>query len=406
MALKFNADKLLAGRKISFLNGISVDEENMQRLQEYKTMVRTAVKQEFSEVKLALESKNYAALSMITEIDFSGTSDREDVTIQVLKTLTPRFWTQGSMSYGTLNQPAKTPPQQIDIDDGVYLPMKVFEGQPVVAKDAFFKIVDSALRKLCSDNGWKHDCTKNTCSRIVVDDLVHIDVPLYAIPEEKFVTLESVALSEKMEAYDSARQVVLNPDEVYLAVRNEEHWKQSDPREVSDWFKTEVSEHGQHIKTVSRFLKAWRDYHWDNGSISSIALMACTVDTFKNHGPFDTLSEALKSVVENLSSQLDKVTLPVNGEQLYPKPHNSEEDKNKLKDEALNLQFCVCCALESATNEQDAVNRLIEAFGDRVPNTPELISINSDVAAEKVRAEVALKFSHPSKDMEKNLVSG
>lgn len=34
----------------------------------------------------------------------------------------PRFFTQGSWSYKTLNAPAKAP-QQADLDDGVYLPM-------------------------------------------------------------------------------------------------------------------------------------------------------------------------------------------------------------------------------------------------------------------------------------------
>ena len=34
----------------------------------------------------------------------------------------PRFFTQGSWSYKTLNSPAKAP-QQADIDDGCYLPL-------------------------------------------------------------------------------------------------------------------------------------------------------------------------------------------------------------------------------------------------------------------------------------------
>ncbi len=39
-----------------------------------------------------------------------------------LPALRPRFRMQGSMKYRTLNDPAQTPPQEIDVDDGVYLP--------------------------------------------------------------------------------------------------------------------------------------------------------------------------------------------------------------------------------------------------------------------------------------------
>jgi hypothetical protein len=189
MGLKFNADRLLAGRENSFLKEISISKEKRKELHFYKDLVREAIRAEFSDVRIALEHKNYAALSQITEMNFSEKSEKDDAIIHVLKTLKPKFWTQGSMTYGTLNMPAKMPPQQIDIDDGVYLPMHIFEGQPAVAKDAFFKIVDSALKKLCSDNGWHHDDTKDNCSRIIVDYLIHIDVPLYAIPKEKYVAL-------------------------------------------------------------------------------------------------------------------------------------------------------------------------------------------------------------------------
>lgn len=50
----------------------------------------------------------------------------------------PRFFTQGSWAYKTLNAPAKKP-QQADVDDGCYLPMSfVSQGtRPSVASTIF-----------------------------------------------------------------------------------------------------------------------------------------------------------------------------------------------------------------------------------------------------------------------------
>src|SRR5258707_12842423 len=42
--------------------------------------------------------------------------------------VTPRFFTQGSYAYDTLNRPTQVPPQQADMDDGCYLPMSFMKG--------------------------------------------------------------------------------------------------------------------------------------------------------------------------------------------------------------------------------------------------------------------------------------
>ena len=39
----------------------------------------------------------------------------------------PKFYIQGSWAYKTLNRPCQTPPQQSDVDDGVYLPLSIIE---------------------------------------------------------------------------------------------------------------------------------------------------------------------------------------------------------------------------------------------------------------------------------------
>ncbi len=61
----------------------------------------------------------------------------------------PRFFTQGSSSYKTLNDPAWPPSQQKDLDDGCYLPLSFVKGeQPSKAAEQFFKFVDAVLGEL------------------------------------------------------------------------------------------------------------------------------------------------------------------------------------------------------------------------------------------------------------------
>lgn len=407
MPIKYNADRLLTSPSTdeSFIQNLDVPEHKMKFLRECRRNVRDAIRSEFRQVRSFLKDNNLQHLSRITEMEFSE-DDNKKATAEVLKTLEPRFRTQGSMTYGTMNMPCQRP-QQIDVDDGVYLPMTVIEGSPVVSKQAFFNIVDRALKKLCETKGWQHDATKNTCSRVIVDHITHIDVPLYAIPDVKFVALSEARAFSDGFALDSA--IALNPDEVYLALRNQEHWTISDPKVVSDWFKEQCGYYGVRLKYVSRFLKAWRDYHWENGVISSIALMVCAVQTFRQPGiEFKTTSEALLETVKNLPEQIKNgVRLEVNNDELiFPRGDISQQEKDDLHREAQALYFQVSFALNNALSAEDALGKLINSFGDRVPNRPDYISLFSDDVAKEVRDTQTLKLNHPNDDMEENFISG
>jgi len=56
----------------------------------------------------------------------------------------PRFFTQGSWAYKTLNAPAQRP-QQADVDDGCYLPLSflTLTDSPSVAADVFFGVAST-----------------------------------------------------------------------------------------------------------------------------------------------------------------------------------------------------------------------------------------------------------------------
>ena len=67
----------------------------------------------------------------------------------------PRFFTQGSWAYKTLNGPAQRP-QQADVDDGCYLPLSFVSQtkRPSRATTVFFAAAEEALKPLVEEKRW------------------------------------------------------------------------------------------------------------------------------------------------------------------------------------------------------------------------------------------------------------
>ncbi|MCC4820522.1 hypothetical protein LMH81_28815, partial [Vibrio lentus] len=99
--------------------------------------------------------------------------------------------------------------QEMDIDDGTYLPMTIFESEPKIGHQLLTLLVDSALKSLVVENkSWEFE-SKRTCARIKIPtERTHIDVPMYAIPKDKFldkqVALEAAAHNRNM--YESVQK--------------------------------------------------------------------------------------------------------------------------------------------------------------------------------------------------------
>ena len=97
---------------------------------------------------LSPEEQNTVA-ELINEMDLE--------TLREFIQLKPRFMTQGSFQYKTLNKPFH-PGQEMDIDDGTYLPMPIFESKPKIGHQLLTLLVDSALKSLANENrGWKFE---------------------------------------------------------------------------------------------------------------------------------------------------------------------------------------------------------------------------------------------------------
>jgi cyclic GMP-AMP synthase len=227
---------------------------------------------------------------------------------EVKKAVAPGFFTQGSWAYKTINAPAQDK-QQADLDDGAYLPLRFVSGaKPSIASRAFFVAVDAIFYGLAQRMNWKLDKSKPTCSRLEISSRGHVDVPLYTIPDHEFATLEKravdhgyVTLSEAVSVRDQDSWTDLPTGTVLLAMRDGS-WAESDPRPIRDWFLAQVNTHGEQLRRVVRYLKAWRDWTWPRGGPNSLLLMVALSRTFSAKERRDDLAflEAVRSLPAEL----------------------------------------------------------------------------------------------------------
>lgn len=296
----------------------------------------------------------------------------------------PRFFTQGSWAYKTINAPAQYP-QQADVDDGAYLPLSFVsqEARPSVASGIFFAAAEAALRPLVISRGWRLDTSKPTCIRLEISNFAHVDIPLYAIPDEEFETLQKAAAAARGHVFDSAERAerdawtALPRDHVLLAHR-EDDWMKSDPRPVKTWFIDEVERHGEQYRRVVRYLKGFRDWQWRSGGPSSILLMAASAPIFGAREKRDDL--ALLDVVEQLPTVLrDGVCNPVDEEESLTRRLGQagiEEAAEKFE----VLENHLRAAIHSSSPHQ-ACTWMRDQFGERFPNTASRVKVASVAAA-------------------------
>ncbi len=177
MATTFNLHKVFfeAPVRIDFLSRLSVPDRDEQALREARDLIRATLRIGFASWQDKFDRR----------VILNETALRKSVPDPKLR---PKFRMQGSAFYHTLNDPAQQPPQRIDYDDGVYLPISFLAdtGNPVLASAGYFRLVETVLAPLCDRKGWKLCTDKSSCVRVILDDRAHIDLPLYAIPDQEF----------------------------------------------------------------------------------------------------------------------------------------------------------------------------------------------------------------------------
>ncbi|VVM23562.1 hypothetical protein BSPWISOXPB_310 [uncultured Gammaproteobacteria bacterium] len=105
--------------------------------------------------------------------------------------------TQGSFAYNTINTPENPPVQQMDLDDGIYFPLKYIEkasnGNFSQAAQTIRNIVYRCVNDLCRDMNWNLE-KKSKCLRVTLDTSSHIDLPIYSAPEKEMKRLQKQVL--------------------------------------------------------------------------------------------------------------------------------------------------------------------------------------------------------------------
>lgn len=364
MPQKFKVQKLLRNKdnENSYLDYLTISPAEDTTLKQCRRDIRAALREGFNELQIEL-------------IDDNNTKN------SVYSKLKPKFMTQGSYEYGTLNSPALTPPQQIDLDDGVYFPMELLNNRPKAIKNALLQHVESILTALANRKNWNIQ-RKSTCIRLNVSSKIHIDIPVYAIPDEKYQLMiancnfEAVDI-RKVNFHDESTR--LDPSEVYLARWDEDDWIQSDPKQLHDWFSSKARQHGRILKPVCRYIKSWRDNRWIKGGPTSITLMTAVVSIFDEHlqnqrESFNSDCRALLEVAHKLPNQFSrKIFNPVLPEsELFPANINIEQVEEiqiKVRELSQNIIDALCYS----EDESEVLEKLIVTFGNRIPYKPEWI---------------------------------
>lgn len=316
----------------------------------------------------------------------------------------PKFRIQGSFAYHTANDCQQNPPQQVDQDDGVYLPLGFVtnggKSHPGLASSAYFAIVERALAPLCKERGWTLNPKrlKNTCVRVEIDKRLHIDLPLYSMSNESFAALVESRAKAVLRAAASATDPDILDEDVYqnmpssaiLLAHRREGWVESDPRTLERWFQTAIGVYGPQLRRLCRCYKGFRDARWSACDLGSICLMAATVSAMGQLGPLDDKRDDIallrvgEKLVDVLAKPIENPAFPGDEEKYLCKdwtPEFREEVRAAFADMCRRLRSAIFETLHKGI----ALKAVRASFGERVPDDESLIALVG-LAAEIRRA--------------------
>ncbi|MDO3382397.1 CBASS cGAMP synthase [Gilvimarinus algae] len=402
-------------RKDGLVSKLLLSEAQKNELKKLRGIVRRRTKEIFEEAQSISREigKNSLSLEMVeqkfnrTKIQYLSKAEKNRLAKLLLElspdakmefdNLIPRFATQGSFQYDTLNRPYYAK-QEMDIDDGTYMPMTIFKGEPRIGHTILLLLVDASLKSLESENeDWKFEA-KQTCGRISIKrEKTHIDVPMYAIPIEQFIQKEqafctmnemrigAISYSEFSDRMQEKKiDYEVDAESVNLALREgDKRWTNSDPKIVEKWFSESCARIGSQLRYIVRYMKAWRDAQWDVGGPSSICLMAACVNIL-NKEPCDesNMWSTIKLLAEKLPAEFENgIESPDSTDEkplFLPKEYHGDFEKGIL-DKIKNLSGILNSA-ENAKTKDDALKIISEAFGDRVKNSEIIVSASASAA--------------------------
>ena len=244
----------------------------------------------------------------------------------------PKFWNQGSYIMSTIINPLD---DEYDIDDGVYLQNIDKDNKDWPSPET----VHSWMCKATKGHTDKNPVDKRTCIRVIYSGKYHVDLPVYG--EYK--------------------------DEYYLAEKGDKGWHPSDPKGLTNWFKSQADKKGEQLKRIVRYLKAWVDHESNNGKLpSGLILTILVVDNYEIKDRDDvSFGRAIRNIYKSIVDSF-----------IIHNPVNSQEDlaegltdsqKKRFRNLLLNLLDSAGEALKEE-NKKEACKIWRREFGDRFPN--------------------------------------
>lgn len=388
MAASLNLHRLFSMDE-GYLGALRVPDQDAEKLRQARESIRSVLRTAFA------DWSTHVTRTALFESVIAKSAAPAPV-------LTPRFHLQGSFVYFTVNDCQQTPPQQIDQDDGVFLPVTVLTvggtAQPAVVSKAYFDLVEKALAPLCAREGWTLK-PKKTCVRVILNSRLHLDLPLYAVRDDAFeraAQAHATTHSERIEKVYARQELDedvyagIDDADVFLAHRTK-GWVQSDPRSLERWFRNVLDVHGDQVRRLVRCYKGLRDAVWPDCDLSSIALMKAIADAYDRVGPLDQSRDdlALIKIGHELTAILQgPIANPVIPDDPACNLDNdwSPEFRATLIAEIDARTQLLNTGVHGTLNRMVAVQRAREAFGERVPDKPEIIGLVG-AAAQVIRSE-------------------
>lgn len=275
-----------------------------------------------------------------------------------LKILIPKFRGQGSYAMETTVNPING---EYDIDDGVYL--QHLDNQddsnwPAAAT------VHNWLVKAAEGPTNEKPMDKRTCVRVRYAGQYHVDLPSYGELNGKYL----------------------------LAVKGETKWPHSDPLALTDWFLGQVKMHGEQLRRIVRFLKAWADFQSQRrGKMpNGLILTVLVASHFRRHEKDDVAFANTVQAISNAVSPLFYV--------LNPADCNEELTARLTDIQKSRFQEAISAAAEDAQeainmdNRHEASKQWRKQFGDRFPLVE---NTESNEAKKQIAAGIA--YVHQTK---------
>lgn len=207
------------------------------------------------------------------------------------------FASQGSYAMKTM---LRHPKNDYDIDDGAYFDIEDLRG----SRGGYMGTRDAKnmVRDAIDDDSFDKDPeVRDNCVRIYYEKGYHVDIPVYRQKESTDI------LGNKIHSYELA---------------SSEGWKNSDARDVTEWFKNAIKAQGgdessgEQMRRMTRMIKKFaksRD-SWNKKILSGFGITILVVKCFRSNSDREDLSlyETMTQIRDRLNCSL-VINHPIQG---------------------------------------------------------------------------------------------